>query len=247
MSNQRFYANLSLGIFAVLLIMTLGIFISYKPWTLPTGHWWVSLTAIVIAEVAALFSTLGNSRRRRAHPAVWSHLTMTFLYGTAVLAYTFIAWLLLGISFFSYALLHFVTFCLWIIGLLAATYYKHEVTSDEENRAVQTALIKQMLRGAMVVEQLLEGMGRPETAPLKKKAQELTERVRYSDPISHPSMTVLEESLLWQINELERCVRQLGREEDTAQVLKLSQQLVGDIMADLIKRNSELLALKSSS
>ncbi|CAG7609758.1 hypothetical protein PAESOLCIP111_01203 [Paenibacillus solanacearum] len=248
MNSFRFTTGVVTSIFGMVFLATLALFLLITPAFEQFGHGVVSLVAVVIAELGVYLSLLyvakSNRRAREATAARFSFVTLAVLYGVAVIVHMLLFWILFQVSFFSYGLIHVITFALWMASLGVSRRYNRYVEEQEEGTAVQTQLMKQMrLILHSVGQQMSDGKraGYDELQPL---LHELIENMRYSDPVSDPSMMAMEENLLWQIQQLQRCVGAVVQQEGDSENLGLCRQLIQDISADLAKRNAQLISVK---
>lgn len=83
----------------------------------------------------------------------------------------------------------------------------------------------------------VEGMiSRVSDPSMKKKLNELKEGIQYSDPMSHPSLSVLENKIAAKINELKEIIPTEATEKKAA--------IVQEVLALLVERNSKCKLLK---
>lgn len=211
------------------------------------GHGWISMLAVVFAEAAVYgcFASVGKARQGRdTLPAYMPLAIVSVLYGAAVLVHTIVFWLILKLSLPVYVWIHAATWIVWAIAAAICYRMAGYITSQEQRAAKQTQLIKQLQQRLQTIRNLLERETASAPGSLLAEIGQLQDQLKYSDPFSHPSLSALEASMLWQTDELERCAEQAARNGRDEGSIKLSRSLVADIAADLAKRNKQLAALK---
>ncbi|MDO3677353.1 hypothetical protein [Paenibacillus ehimensis] len=247
MNMNRLPAVAAKLMFGLIVLGTVAAFFLCPVEDWGTGHWWISLISIVLAEAACYYCAVGEvkqNRRGDVLPASLTFVTISVLYGAAAIFHTVFFWLTLRISLTSYVLIEVITAVLWAIGMGLAYHFTNVVRNQEDDRKAQMQLMKQMKLALDSVSYALEEEEIEEREALKAGVRELIEKVKYSDPVSHPSMIHMEENLLWQIKELERCVRGLSDQAGKTGKVEMSRKLLRDISADLGRRNSQLITLK---
>lgn len=239
--------RLSTILYGLSLFITIAVFLLLSSWGEDMGLWLVSLLAVLFAESMGYWFfgyVIKRNSQREFIPAFIPFITLTVLYGAAVIFHICLFWLVLQISFTSYLVIHLITFAIWAIGMGITHYFTNYVRDQAEKTAVQTQLIKQMQAALLSIKHNLEPSKQAEREVLKSEIKQLMEQVKYSDPVSDASMMSVEENLLWQINSLEQCVQMLAKDEGDIGNVELSRKLIADISKDLIKRNSQLKELK---
>ncbi|MDF2938136.1 MAG: hypothetical protein K0Q90_3509 [Paenibacillaceae bacterium] len=238
----------SLGI-PLLLLLTLGITALLFLWiglqASFSGHWWISLCGFIIAEAAIFFylnKAAQNRRRAQQVPTLLAPFTLIVGYAALLLVYMIFFWGMFKISFLSYLLLHGITTAVLAAGLVLLKLYKGYVEDQDTTSGGNTSVFAQIQQSLQALRMEAAAWSSVKGDPVLRLLEQASEKARFSDPVTHASLIPIEENLLWQIRELEKCL-QLWRKGDSGNG-ELARQLLDDIMGGLAKRNSRLLALK---
>lgn len=210
-----------------------------------SGHWWISLCAFILMEATGFFylTKAALNRRRTQHvPALLAPFTVIVGYAVLLLGYLILFWLLFPISPVSYLLLHGITTVLFAAGLVLMNVYKGYVESQDIRSGEASSVFAQIQQALHTLRMESVAWSAVKGDPVLSLLEQATEKARFSDPVTHASLIAIEENLLWQIRELEKCLH-LWRKGDPGNG-ELARQLLDDIMGELAKRNSRLMALK---
>ncbi|MDF2921493.1 MAG: hypothetical protein K0R57_407 [Paenibacillaceae bacterium] len=243
--SSRFSLRALTLAYIVGLIITLAIFVWLGQWDLSAGKWWCSLASFIFAETLGygyLVRLIGNRRRTRMVHAHLTAGTLILLYGAAVTAIAIIFWLIIPVSLFTYLILHLIAAAVLAAGLIAARAFSGYVEDQEPAAQGETQIFRQTQGILHVLRQDMDNWLKEKDGQLHGLLDQLADKVQFSDPVSHPSLIAMEENLLWQARELEKSLKRLRQGENGN--LELSRQLILEIMSDITKRNSQLIALK---
>lgn len=234
------------ALFALILLTTIVIFAYGRSWGLSASIAWLSWGAFVAAECFGYRFALSllhmNRTRRQALPAHLLQGTFIALYMLLLIGFTAIA-AVFRISFGFYAALHALTFGGFLAALYAASKYARYVSDREAEAAQRTFFMNEMKSSLRTIKQRLAEWPHDEKRPLEALIDELSERIATADPYSRPSSALLEDGILWQMKELERCISRLHEQDGPARHLEMSKQLAADIALDMKKRSSKLLTV----
>ncbi|MNH90793.1 hypothetical protein D3C73_433380 [compost metagenome] len=212
------------------------------------GYWLVTLGPILLVEIA-VYNYYRYWLRQRSLvswnlPGAIALGTIIVLYAVAVLFIVVFIQQMIHVSLFVYGIIHLVT------ALAAAAFYgavsgfNRYVERQEADVRSRTARFKQIQHHLAVVKQELSNQAHDATQALMNEIRALEEKVKYSDPFSHPSLRILEDNLQWQVDELVKCVQSHG---DVPGNVELSFMLIRDISKDLTTRNGKLHTLRQGS
>lgn len=223
----------------VLLFIWIGLQVSFS------GHWGVSLGGFMLSEAAAFFyvnQISQNRRRARQVPALLLPFTIIVGYAVLLLIYIILFWGLFKVSFVSYLLLHGITTILLAAALILANSYKGYTENQDTESAATVSVFAQIQQSLQSLRMEAAAWSSVKGDPVLRLLEQASEKARFSDPVTHASLIPIEENLLWQIRELEKCLH-LWHKGDSGNG-ELARQLLDDIMGGLAKRNSRLLSLK---
>ncbi|WP_040952615.1 hypothetical protein [Gorillibacterium massiliense] len=247
MNISRITATAVNLLFTTVIVLTAGIFIGTSWGYLPSRYWWISLVLLFAAEVLAygsiLFVIRSSRRAKGAVPAAVPYITISVLYAAAVLFHIVVFWLIIHVPFRTYMIIHFVTVAAAVAALAVTAIQHRYVKEQQDEQEARTDLFKQTQGKLQNALYLLQARSLPGEAGLKSKLAQLQDKARYSDPVSHPSLVAIEESLFWQSNELEKWIRSSAAGSTEAKE-ELPLQLIADMDVELEKRNRQLIALK---
>ncbi|MNC35171.1 hypothetical protein D3C75_836440 [compost metagenome] len=120
--------------------------------------------------------------------------------------------------------------------------YKGYVENQNTTKGETSSVFAQIQQSLQAIRMEAAAWSAVKGDPLLSLLEQASEKARFSDPVTHASLIPIEENLLWQIRELDKCL-QLWRKGDSGNG-ELARQLLDDIMGGLAKRNSRLLSLK---
>ncbi|TXK81441.1 hypothetical protein [Paenibacillus sp. N3.4] len=229
------------------LIVMIAVFTGITPWRTDFWQGLISFAALLFAAAICYQSVYVVSKVTRKEETVAGFLAVVVLrslYALAVIFHIVFFWMSVGVSLYAYILIHLITLAIWAMGTSILLWFNGYVRRQEEHTEALTRLVKQMQLSLRAMKQQLETKKEAEYGQLKAELQQLSEKVRFSDPLSSLSMKVLEDNLLWQMEALEQCVQLLIKNEADIGNVELSRKLIADITNDLSKRNSQLVALK---
>ncbi|MCC3372647.1 hypothetical protein [Cohnella sp. REN36] len=248
MSQPRSYFRIDTFIYVLALIVTVAVLLLFGLPLFRPGHFAFSLGSLLIAETAAYFysrymSTL-NRRFGKLVPGYLGYGTIVFLYFVASVVIILVFSVYLDVSTRSYALIHVIALALAgiLAGFVAFSVNNAQEQEDEAAEAVQW--VSGMLLSISSAKLHLNGVGDAAAAPLKRSVDELEEKVRYSDPVSHPSMRETDELLLQQVKLLSDDILLLGAGFDVAEQSEPLARRVGQLMNEVMLRNQQLVRLK---
>lgn len=246
MNKYRRFGSLAIPLlFLLTLLMTALVFLWIGLQASFAGQWWISLCAFILAETTAFFyvnKAAQNRRRTRQVPALLAPFTLIVVYAALLLGYMILFWGLFKISFVSYLLLHGITTVLLAAGLVLMNSYKGYVENQDTTNGETASVFAQIQQSLQTLRMESAAWSSVKGEPVLRLLEQAAEKARFSDPVTHASLIPIEENLLWQIRELEKCL-QLWRKGDSGNG-ELARQLLDDIMGGLAKRNSRLLSLK---
>lgn len=232
---------------ALFTLAVFGIFSWIDRQGYASARWWLTAVVIAAAGIALIRQTAGLFGRERERdfsvPAYLPRLVLTAFYGVAVLIAAIVGWGFLQLAFMRYLILHLLVLALFLGALAVAEGYRRHHAAERDEERVRTDPLRRIRRSVESAAVCLESRALPEEAELLRDIRALCEQLRYSDPVSHPSLVSRESDLLWQAEQLEACVR--GRDAANPQGNReLAARFIQDIAAELSKRNRELLAVK---
>ncbi|BBI36754.1 hypothetical protein [Cohnella abietis] len=251
MDKQRDYARIVTFIYVLALLVTLAVvFLIGLPFA-RTSHTWISLGTLILAEtfiygIVVHYLSNGN-RASRLIPGYLALGTIAGLYFIAVVIFIVVFSLAADVSTYSYSLLHVIA--LGVMGIaagLVALYYRN-AESDDEKIISQVQWVSAMRSELLSIKQQLEGCKHEAEYGLVKKIAELDEKVRFSDPASHPSLVMTEQNLLQQARQLASEVSTFVKASDKDSEAQASEKLrdqIRDIRNVISTRNQQLIQLK---
>ena len=210
-----------------------------------SGHWGVSFSGFILSEAAAFYYVnlvVQNRRRTRQVPALLLPFTIIAGYAILLLIYIVLFWGIFKVSFVSYLLVHGITTILLAAALIVANSYKRYTEDQDTTNTGSASVIAQIRQSLQALHMEAAAWSSVTGDPLLRLLEQASEKARFSDPVTHASLISIEENLLWQIRQLEKCLH-LWRKGDSGNG-ELAWQLLDDIMGGLAKRNSRLLSLK---
>ncbi|MCD9024807.1 hypothetical protein [Cohnella silvisoli] len=248
MDKHRDNARLATVIYVLALLVTLAVvFLIGLPFA-RISHAWISLFALFIAETAlyglSLYYIPNRKHSDATIPGYLAFGTIAGLYLIVVIIFIIVFSLVLDLSTFNYGLLHFIA--LGVAGIMAsmvAIYFRH-ADDQEVNSTAQVQWVSGMRSTLLSIKQELAGWNHEERGGLAKGIAELEEKVRYSDPVSHPSLVGTEESLMQQVHELASGISSLVKETETTGETERVGRQIRETMNLLESRNQRLLQLK---
>jgi hypothetical protein len=249
MEKQRDYSKILMFIYALSVLLTLAVVLLIGLPYLRVGHAWISISALILAETViyllALHYVSNHKRSSGMIPGYLAFSAVASLYLIAILVFIVVFSLVLDVSTTNYGLLHIAL--LAVAGIMSgffALYFRHAEHQENESRT-QVQWIRGMQSAILTVKQELEGWSDEARGSLRKELEALEEKIRYSDPMSHPELLDMEKVLLGQVYELSSAVRQLaiGTMEVSGESERLSRQ-VREITNGLANRNQQLIQLK---
>ena len=248
MNIQRIAISAVHLLFGTVVVLTAGLFLGLSWGNIPSRFWWISILLLLAAEILAygsiLFVIRDGRRARTAVPAALPYIVISVLYAAAVLFHIVVFWQIAHVSFQAYLIIQFVTLGTAVAALSIAAIQHRFVKDQQDEQKTKTDLFKQIqgiLQNALY---MLQARDYPHEQGLKAKLAHLTDKARYSDPVSHPSLLPIEESLFWQSKELEKWLRASGGAEGGTASEELPDQLIRDMDYELEKRNRQHIALK---
>lgn len=235
-------------LFIGLLILTLSLFMILGTLPLWRGHWSISLASLLLAEFAGyiyLLSGARNSKQMRHNvPGYIVIGTVIGLYIVAVIFDIVLFWFILNVSAMTYLYIQIITASLAMIGIIVAVMTRNYISDQDKDVKNQNELMKQVLLSITAANFDVSQRDEEQLRELHKSMTSLEDKVKYSDPVGHPSLIFIEESMLWQANELQKVMHDLNPDSSGQYQLELPRTLIASIMSDLHKRNQKLLMLK---
>ncbi|MGZ9585818.1 hypothetical protein [Paenibacillus marinisediminis] len=246
--NRFRHSGLVTALFAFVLLITLSLFLALGLPTLFQPHWWISLASLLLVELTAyiysMFWARNNNQVNQQVPGYLAIGTVIGLYAAVVIANILLFWLVWETPIIVYLTIQIITAALAAIGVIIAIMTRNYINDQDTEVKNQTELMQQIELIVSSVAYELSELNHTELADIKRKVIRLEEQVKYSDPVSHPSIVPLEESMLWQATELQRCVLNIRNNNQGDYQTELPYRLIQDILSDLNKRNQQLLTLK---
>lgn len=195
----------------------------------------ILITAYVVAVIGVIFFCLGNLyfiSAKGGYPWVaaipmtlWRYIiTATLLSGVFIIGENFVP--NFKLSPIVLIIGHVLVFAFFFVMLMLMHTGKEYVEEVDKKIAVKRQFIKELTNDLMSMKE-----NTPDT--VKKDVQTVIDAVRYSDPMSHESLTMLE-------NDIQDNVIRLGQQTDPEQISLLCATLV----RQLKDRNAKTKALK---
>lgn len=235
-------------VYGLVVLATVAILLLFRMPELRPGHFGITLAAFLVAETAAFLVTSASKRSReqfaRKVPGYLALASVAWFYFIAVAAITLLFSVIGDVTVRSYALIHVIAAALAGIVAALAAVGSRGAQEQEEKIAAQTLLLQDMQRLLLSAEHELAGWSHPERERLLAKVAELKEKIRFSDPVSHPSLEAEESRLLRSLEELAGQVRDCVRNPETESPIASIENGLREIAASLELRNDRLIHLK---
>lgn len=249
MDKQRDYSRIVTLIYILAILITLAVvFLIGLPFS-RTSHTWISLGALLLAETAiyglALHYISGGKRASALIPGYLAYSVIAGLYLAIVIVFIIVFSLAADISTVSYGLLHFIALAIAaIMASLITLYVRHAEQQDGDPSASSHDWVPEVRDTLLLVKQELEGWNGEASGGLRKGIEELDEKVRYSDPVSHPSLSGTEKNVLNRIRLLANEISELATASETdGEAERLSKQ-IREVSNEVSVRNQRLVQLK---
>ncbi|WP_239615460.1 hypothetical protein [Cohnella mopanensis] len=247
MDKKRDFARIVTLIYVLAIFLTLAvIFLIGLPFS-RTSHTWISLGGLILAETAIYGLALhySSNGKRSLIPGYLAYSVIAGLYLIAVIVFIIVFSLALDISTFSYGLLHFIGLALAaIMASLVTLYTRHAEQQDDEVSSSSIQWVPDARHTLLSIKQELEGWDDEAGSGLSKGIKELDEKIRYSDPTSHPTLTGEEEDILNGIQLLAGKVSKLVQAEVMDGEAERLGREIRDISNGVTNRNQRLIQLK---
>lgn len=211
------------------------------------AHFWISIGALLLCIVVtfgySLF-TLNRGGSKVPVPAVLSVDTLISIYGIIVIADILIFWATFRTLWMVYLAIHLISLFIFIIigGLLImfniSASAKIKETSYHTNRINEVKITIDDIRNSM---KALKDMEDYKAAC--DKIDELYDKVRYSDPISHNGTAGIELEIKDEINKLKEKIGELAVGEGELSLVD-SINYINSIIDMVGRRNKVLSTLK---
>ncbi|QJD85706.1 hypothetical protein [Cohnella herbarum] len=249
MDKQRDYARVVTLIYALGILITLAVvFLAVAPYS-RTSHTWLSSLALLLAETAIYGLVLHYlSQGKRSSGLIPGYLAFSAiagLYLIVVIVFIIVFSLVLDVSTTSYVLLHFIALAIAaIMASLVTLYVRHSEQQDGDPSSSSIQWVPEVRDSLLSIKQELEGWNDEASSRLSKDVANLDEKVRYSDPTSHPSLADTEADVLNQVQLLAREINGLKKAaEANGQSERIGRQIqeIGNLIA---RRNQKLIQLK---
>ncbi|MBB6672032.1 hypothetical protein [Cohnella nanjingensis] len=248
MSQPRSYFRIDTFIYVLALIVTVAaVFLTGLPVYRP-GHFIFTVGSLLLAETAAYgYSRYMSSIKRsfgKTGPSYLGYGTVIVLYFIAVLGIIVLFSIMLDVSTGSYALIHLIALAIAGIlgGFMAFSVKNAEEQEDEAAASVQW--VSGMLQSLLSAKLHLNAVSDASAVPLKRSVEELEEKVRYSDPVTHPSMRDTDQLLLQRVQLLADDIQLLGGGLNVAEQSEPLARRVGELSNQVTLRNQQLIQLK---
>ncbi|MCR8642945.1 hypothetical protein NV379_09760 [Paenibacillus sp. N1-5-1-14] len=244
MNKFRLNAGIWTFIYVCMLVLTIALlFLIGLPFSRP-GHLWISLGALVLAETAvystALFGIATQKRGGSISIGLSAFVTVSTLYLIAVAVIVILFSLLFDISVLSYSLIHLIVIAIAGIAVGMASFAFHKSVQDD-NATSQTQFVQSMLH--VLRDSVRQLQGKEEGKQLFRELEQLEEKVRFSDPVSHTTMLEVEHHLLGEMEKLAADIREYMKQPIQEEIDSFDRR-IRDLSIILTDRNEKLLQRK---
>lgn len=243
MNMSRIYAGVWTFIYvcALALTFTLLLWIG-MPFSSP-ANLWISIWALVLAETAvygtALFGISLQKRNGKLSAGYWAFVTVSTLYFIAAAVIVILFSLVFNAPVLSYVLVHLAVLAAAGIAAGLAAFAFHKSVKDD-NGAAETQLVHNMQHAMRdAVRQLRGG----EDDGLLRELERLEEKVRFSDPVSHPAMLDVDRRLVAEAERLADDICRYAEQPEEAEADSFSRR-IRELSDLLTERNEKLIQRK---
>ncbi|KWX77728.1 hypothetical protein [Paenibacillus jilunlii] len=248
MKRNRKYVSWFTGIYAAVVILTLGslVMLGFADSVFRTV---VSMIALLTAETAvyaySLFwlRTVGNAKR--TPPVLLSGALIMAVYTAVVFFSAIVLDWMLALQPYWYAGEQLTVLILSTIALGAIGLYGWNAGVQEQRTADAGRNLRLHLMEITEIGTIARTWNNPGAEELKQLLMNLEEQFKYSDPISDPAIYETEDIIRQQISLLhDHVVLLLVLQEPPADWRQQTESLAESIASTLRRRNRELAALK---
>lgn len=239
MGAQKTINVILFAILAVLVLASLGVAFVLVESNERDFFFSFSIGILLFCEVllVAFLLTHNNVKQQGGQPLFYALANVALLYIIATVASVAICW-----NIASEAGYIATEIILLSIALVFAGFYGMSMASGKETRDADVANKQQLgllLVTAEGIESALSSATSQGAADSQKLARQLAEKLRYSDPVSHPNVAMLEAQIADKLTNLEQTATTLNT--DNAADFNASVQ---ETLGLVEKRNKMLLILK---
>lgn len=248
MDNQRGYARSLTVVYISAVVLTIAVILLADLPFLNPEQAWITLGVLILAEFV-LYSLIlhyiaQQSRSNKLMSGFMAYASIAGLYFLAVVI-AIVVTLAFGLSTSKYILIHVILLAAAAILSGGVMLFSRNVSEQEREIEEQAGWINQMMLHLREIKQDLESWNHPVKDLLKKGLEDLEEKVRYSDPVTHPGLAAAERELLDLIRQLAGRVRGLAQLPDAAEEAEGIGSQIRETSSKLAKRNQWLLQNKS--
>ncbi|MEQ7052826.1 hypothetical protein ABN764_19470 [Paenibacillaceae sp. P-4] len=236
------------AIFLILGAVTVGLFFGLCDVESRGFSWWLSFGSLMMAGLISYLFCMSMlvhlSKHKDEVPMNLSMGAIAFIYNIVVLVHIVLFWLVLDIPEKLYMWIHIITFAVAFILALLIGLTRISVgrlQQDESNRMQFKKRLQLSLHGARLE---LESWENPERDMLLEQVNKLEEQVKYSDPISVPTMVLEEGQIMDQAARLEEGVRSMVRDRNTVYSADELRDMIRQLSNGMKLRNEQLAVLK---
>lgn len=210
-------------------------------------HFWISVVALLLCIIIAfghpLFS-LNMENNKTPVPVIISIDTLISFYGVFVIADILIFWAAFKTTWEIYLTVHLISLFIFIIigGLLIMYNISASIRVKEASCHLRSiSEIKITLEDTKDIMKALKDMDEYKTA--SDKLEELYDKIRYSDPVSHRGIEDIELEIIGEVNELKDKITGIIAGESDLSLVDITEY-INSIIDKAGKRNRVLAALK---
>jgi len=248
MENKFGYVRIVTFIYVLALLVTIAVMLLMGVSFAKAGHTWISFGALFLAETfiygVAVGYVANSPFTRKIFPGYLGLGTIAGLYLIVVIVLILVFSWILDVSTYSYALLHFIA--MGIAAILAGLMmiYIRNAGLQDISMELEVPWVTDMCSVLLLINQELDGWNNEAKSSVLQAFKELDEKVRFSDPLSHPKLAGTEKSLLAQAYQLSTEIREWVEAGDAeGQAEKIMKQIRG-ITNQVTIRNQQLIQLK---
>lgn len=243
MNSFRLYTGAWTIIYACALMLTVALLFWVDLPFLRPNHLWISLEALALAETAVygtvIYGITQKERNGNLSIGYSTFVTVSMFYLVAVVIIIVLFSLLFDVSVRSYILIHIIAFAVAGVaaGLAALAAGK---SVEDDDITVQTQHMQNMQYALRDAVRQLRGR---EEAELLRDLERLEEKVRFSDPVSHPTMLDDDHRLVTEAERLAADIRSYVELPERVETDSFSRR-IRDLSDLLIDRNERLIQRK---